>query len=123
MKESEEEHVSNAHRSENNDDDDVLPMRTVHANDNIKVPLGRQAQQIKELADIARKTKQTSKIMNFPPIDHDAAISYVYVAHRFETPSGYESRVPFAIRDPKLSCMVLRQISLGLIISSKNRPM
>ena len=78
MKKSEEEHVSNAHRSEKNDDDAVLPMQTVHANDNIKVPSGRQAQQIKELADIARKTKQTSKIMNFPPIDHDAAISYVY---------------------------------------------
>ena len=44
-------------------------------NDKIKVPSGRQAEQIKEFIDIARETDQTSKIMNFPPIDHDSAIS------------------------------------------------
>ena len=74
MKESEEEHVSKAH-STDIDGDDVMPMRTVHANETNKVPTGRQAKQIKELADIARTTDQTEKIMNFPPIDHDSAIS------------------------------------------------
>ena len=34
-----------------------------------------QADQIQEFIDIARETDQTSKIMNFPPIDHDSAIS------------------------------------------------
>ena len=74
MKESEEEHVSSVHSSESNDNDDTLPVRTVHANNNINVPSGRQAEQIKELVDIACKTNQASKIMNPPPINHDAAI-------------------------------------------------
>ena len=60
---------------EDNDDDNELPMRTVHANERIKVPSGRQAEQIKEFIDIAHQTGQTSKIMNFPPIDHESAIS------------------------------------------------
>ena len=61
--------------NDDEDDDSVFPMRTAHANKTIKVPSGRQAEQIKELIDIAHKTDQTSKIMNFPPIDHDSAIS------------------------------------------------
>ena len=32
MKETEDEHVSNVHSTKHNDDDDTLPMRTVHAN-------------------------------------------------------------------------------------------
>jgi len=75
MKETEDEHVSNAHSTKQDDDDDTLPMRTVHANEATKVPLGRQATQIKELVDIAHRTNQTAKIMNFLTIDHDAAIS------------------------------------------------
>ena len=75
MKETEDEHVSNAHSTKQDDDDNTLPMRTVHANEAIKVPSGRQAEPIKELIDIAHKTNQTAKIMNFPPIDHDSAIS------------------------------------------------
>ena len=88
----EDEHVSNVHSTnitrkdlhnddddhdddEDYDDDNELPIRTLHANDKIKVPSGRQAEQIKESIDIARETGQTSKIMNFPPIDHDSAIS------------------------------------------------
>ena len=61
--------------NDDGDDDAVFPMRTAHANETIKVTSGRQAKQIKELIDIAHKTDQTSKIMNFPPIDHDLAIS------------------------------------------------
>ena len=58
-------------------DDEALPMRTVHANQAIKVPSGRQAEQIKELINIniAHKTNKAGKIMNFPPIDHESAIS------------------------------------------------
>ena len=75
MKETEDEHVSNAHSTKQDDDDDTLPMRTVHANEAIKVPSGRQAEPIKELIDIAHNTNQTAKIMNFPPVDHNSAIS------------------------------------------------
>ena len=72
MKETEDEHVSNVHSTEQDVDDDTLPMRTVHANQAIKVSSGRQAEPTKELIDIAHKTNQTAKIMNFPPIDHDS---------------------------------------------------
>ena len=75
MKDTEDEHVSNAHSTKQDDDDDTLPMRTVHANEAIKVPSGRQAEPIKELVDIAHKTNQTARIMNFPSIDHDLTIS------------------------------------------------
>ena len=93
LKDTEDEHVSNVHSAniihknfQNNDndehdndkeedDDNELTVQTVHANDKMKVPSGRQAGQIKEFIDIARETDQTSKIMNFPPIDHDSAIS------------------------------------------------
>ena len=74
MKETEDEHVSNVHSTEQDVDDDTLPMRTVHANQAIKVSSGRQAEPTKELIDIAHKTNQTAKIMNFPPIDHDSSI-------------------------------------------------
>ena len=75
MKETEDEHVSNVHSTKQDVDDGTLPMRTVHANQEIKVPAGKQAEPINELIDIAHKTNQTAKIMNFPPIDHDSAIS------------------------------------------------
>ena len=75
MKETEGEHVSNVHSTKQDVDDDTLPMRTVHANQAIKVQSGRQAEPIKKLIDIAHKTNQTAKIINFPPIDNDAAIS------------------------------------------------
>ncbi len=41
MKETEDEHVSNAHSTKQDDDDYTLPMRTVYANEEIKVPSGR----------------------------------------------------------------------------------
>ena len=92
LQDTEDEHVLNVHSTnvthkdlhsddndhdnhKDNDDDNELPIRTVHANNKIKVPSGRQAEQIKEFIDIAHQTGQTSKIMNFPPIDHDSAIS------------------------------------------------
>ena len=75
MKETKDEHVSNVHSTKQDVDDNTLPMHTVHANQEIKVPSGRQAEPIKELINVAHKTNQTAKIMNFPPIDHDSAIS------------------------------------------------
>ena len=75
MKETKDEHVSNVHSTKQDVDDGTLSMRTVHTNQEIKVPAGKQAKPIKELIDIAHKTNQTAKIMNFPPIDHDSAIS------------------------------------------------
>ena len=70
MKKTKDEHVSNAHSTKQDKGDDTLPMRTA-----IKVPSGRQAEPIKEIIDIAHKTNQTAKIMNFLPIDQDSAIS------------------------------------------------
>ena len=55
--------------------DENLTMRTVHANEKITIPSGRQAEPIKRLIEIAKKTNQTAKVMNFPPIDHDSPIS------------------------------------------------
>ena len=75
MKESEEEHVATAHSSTIDGNEDTLPMCMVHDNLTVTVPSGQQAKQIKELYDIAHKTKQTSKIMNFPSIDRDDTIS------------------------------------------------
>ena len=79
LKETEADHVSNVHSADipqenDNDRDLALPMQTTHANKSMKVPSGRQAKTIKELIDIAQKTNLTSKIMNFPSIDHDSAI-------------------------------------------------
>ena len=92
LRDTEDEHVSNVHSTNvtykdlhnddydhdnhgHNDDDNELPIWTVHANNKIVIPSERQAEQIKEFIDIAHQTGQTSKIMNFPPIDHDSAIS------------------------------------------------
>ncbi len=75
MKQLEDDNVSNAHSTKQDDNDNTLQMRTAHANEAIKVPLGRQAETIKESISIAHKTNQTSKIMNLPPFDHDSAIS------------------------------------------------
>ncbi len=68
MKETEDEHVSNAHSTKQDDDENTVPMCTVHANESIEIPSGRQAETIKELIDISHKTNQKAKIMNFPPL-------------------------------------------------------
>ena len=71
----EEEYVSKSHSTTNATDTEGLEMRTVHANERITIPSGRQAEPIQQLVQVAKVTKQTSKIMNFPPIDHDSPIS------------------------------------------------
>jgi hypothetical protein len=71
----EEEYVSKSHSTTNATDTEGLEMRTVHANERITIPSGRQAEPIQQLVQVAKETKQISKIMNFPPIDHDSPIS------------------------------------------------
>ena len=75
-KEQEEEFVSTSNKSNEDLDDHCngIQISTVHANTRQKVPSGRQAAPIREFIDLAKKTNQTSKIMNFPPIDHDSPI-------------------------------------------------
>ena len=78
-REQEEEFVSSSNKSKEDfsDSNNDIEISTAHANTRQKVPSGRQAEPIREFIDIAKKTNQTSKIMNFPPIDHDSPIRYV----------------------------------------------
>jgi hypothetical protein len=77
----EEEMVSNYHKPfEINDlNDDCLDMdiRCMHANENNTLPTGMDTEIMKSFVEIAKKTGQLSKIMEFPPIDHDSPIRYV----------------------------------------------
>ncbi len=77
----EEEVVSNGHKpSENNDpsnDSCDMDIGCMHANENNTLPTGIDAEIMKTFVEIAKKTGQLSKIMNFPPIDHDSPIRYV----------------------------------------------
>ena len=74
-KNEEEEYVSKAHNTEPDDVDEDLPVQTIHANETRRIPSGRQGQPIKELVEIANKTDQMSKVMNFPAIDHTSPVS------------------------------------------------
>ena len=77
----EEEVVSNVHKpSENNDlsnDSCDMDIGCMHANENNTLPTGMDAEIMKTFVEIPKKTGQSSKIMNFPPIDHDSPIRYV----------------------------------------------
>lgn len=78
--ENEEEYISKCHaglpdEDEDDDNDGWMPLAGMHANDKSDIPSGREAQPIKELVDIAKETGQLSKVMQFPSIDHDSAIS------------------------------------------------
>ena len=42
------------------------------------LPTGNDAEIMKTFVEIAKKTDQLSEIMNFPPIDHDSPIRYVF---------------------------------------------
>jgi hypothetical protein len=70
----EDEHVSASNRKNQNEDYNEMSISTVHANEKQSVPSGRQAHPIKEFIDIAKRTGQASKVMKFPPIDHDSPI-------------------------------------------------
>lgn len=71
----EDEFVSKAHCTAMAADDGGIEIRTVHANEKVTIPSGRQAAPIQQLVNIAKETNQTKKIRNFPPIDHDSPIS------------------------------------------------
>ena len=71
----EEEYVSTANNTTPNEGEDYIPMQTIHANETVTVPGGRQAKPIRDLIEVAEKTDQRSKILNFPSIDHDSPIS------------------------------------------------
>jgi len=73
------EHVSVAHKIDErindtggNVEDNQCDMEiaTMHANQNDPLPKGANADIIKTFIGIANETDQSSKIMNFPPIDH-----------------------------------------------------
>jgi hypothetical protein len=73
MKNIREEFDQNPKITEGQEDTD-LDIFTMHANQNNSLPKGSNAKIVKSFIDIARTTGQTSKIMNFPPIDHDSTI-------------------------------------------------
>jgi hypothetical protein len=83
----EEEMVSDVHNpSENNDlsnDSCDMDIRCMHANENNTLPTGIDAEIMKTFVEIAKKTGQSSKIMNFPPIDYDSPIRYVLSYPRY----------------------------------------
>jgi len=75
--ENEQEYVSRCH-AQNPDPDEsmaTMPVAGMHANEKPTVPTGIQTAPIRELIDVAKKTKQMAKVMDFPPIDHESAIS------------------------------------------------
>ena len=78
LTEEEEEFVAKGQATEevaDADCNDEIPVTAMHSNNKSFIPSTVEAQPIKELIDIARETDQTQKVMQFPPIDHDAPIS------------------------------------------------
>jgi hypothetical protein len=77
----EEEVFSNVHMPfENNDlsnDSCDMDIGCMHTNENNTLPTGMDAEIMKSFVEIAKKTGQSSEIMEFPPINHDSPISYV----------------------------------------------
>jgi hypothetical protein len=73
--------VSNYHKPfeiiDQNDDCCDMDIRCMHPNENNSLPTGMDAEIMKSFVEIAKKTGQSSKIMEFPPIDHDSPIRYV----------------------------------------------
>jgi hypothetical protein len=55
----------------------------MHANQNNTLPTSIDAKVMKTFVEIAKKTGQASKIMNFPPIDHDSPTRYVLSYPRY----------------------------------------
>ncbi len=55
----------------------------MHANKNNTLSTGIDAEIMKTFVEIAKKTGQSSKMMNFPPIGHDSPIRYVLSYPRY----------------------------------------
>ncbi len=79
--------VSNVHKpSENNDlsnDSCDMDIGCMHANENNTLPTGIDAEIMNTFLEIAKKTGQSSEIINFPPTDHDSPIRYVLSYPRY----------------------------------------
>jgi hypothetical protein len=77
----EEEVVSNYHKpfeiNDLNDDCCDMDIGCMLANENNSLPTAMDAEIMKSFVEIAKKMGQLSKIMEFPPIDHDSPIKYV----------------------------------------------
>jgi hypothetical protein len=78
----EEEVVSSGQQQIENsniiDDSCDMDIACMHANEKNSLPTGSDAEIMKTFVEIAKKTGQLSEIMNFPPIDHDSPIRYVF---------------------------------------------
>ncbi len=76
-----EEVVSNYHKpfeiNDQNDDCCDMDIGCMHANENNSLPMGMDAEIMKSFVEIAKKTGQSSKIMEFSPINHDSPIRSV----------------------------------------------
>ena len=59
---------------EDKNNEDEFEMETVHPNYNNNLPNSTQAKIVKEFEAIAHATNQKEKVLNFPPIDHNAPI-------------------------------------------------
>ncbi len=81
IKPTEEEVVSNYHKpfeiNDQNDDCCGMDIGCMHTNENNSLPTGMDAEIMKSFVEIAKKMSKLSKIMEFPPIDHDSPIRYV----------------------------------------------
>ena len=53
----------------NNDEDNVIEVCTMHANQTEILPKGEQAEKVKEIMEAAHAANQSSKVLEFPPID------------------------------------------------------
>ena len=60
--------------TEDKNNEDEFEMETVHPNYNNNLPNSTQAKIVKEFEAIAHATNQKEKVLNFPPIDHNAPI-------------------------------------------------
>jgi hypothetical protein len=73
--------VSNYHKpfeiNDQNTDCCDMDIGCMHANENNSLPTGMHAEITKSFVEIAKKTGQLSKIMEFPQIGHDSPIRYV----------------------------------------------
>ncbi len=111
IKATEEEVVSNVHKPfENNDlsnDSCDMNIGCMHANENNTLPTGMDAEIMKSFVEIAKKTGQSSKIMKFPPINHDSPIRYVlsYTRYSYSNVYGVSTIINHMIFENLIICI------------------
>ena len=71
----EDEFVSTAHMDNPEANKHGMTMETMHANEASDSPTNEQSQIIRELIGVANESGRKKRMMDFPPIDHDAPIS------------------------------------------------